>query len=140
MSEQGQALIAEVRRIAAANPDFIYPEPHCSYLMWDQPDECSPSCIMGQALWNLGHLGTDERRSLVPEGKAISDVLVNLGIAVDPDEGFWLNAVQAAQDGRVAAVGLKSQLEQPFNSTLHGRHSFSEAVAYGDAVAAERTP
>ncbi|BCP41399.1 hypothetical protein MINTMi27_14920 [Mycobacterium intracellulare] len=129
MSEHGEALIREVRRIAAANPDFVYSNSLCQYI---DNDNGGGSCIMGQALFNLGYLATPDRRDRVLdlEGKAISEVLLGLEIEVDTGEGYWLNEVQAAQDGR-ACPPPRSE-GRVIYSLLEGRHNFSEAVQYGD--------
>lgn len=94
MSEFGQLLIAEVRKVAALNPDYVYGPPLCMYLN----ENGRPSCIIGHALFNLGIYTYSNPEW---EGKGITELLGLLGHQIDPVEMNWLNAVQRAQDGRV---------------------------------------
>lgn len=119
MSEVGQKLIAEVRKIAAERPDYVYGLANCQYMV-----NGHPSCIMGQALYRLGYLP-----SVVPiEDVTINLVLSKLGIEVAPDELTWLCRVQNAQDGRVS---LASHGPDVVNM-LDRRLSWGQAVQYAD--------
>lgn len=42
-------LWAEVKKVAAEQPDYVYPEQYCRY-----QNDGKPSCIVGQALYRLG--------------------------------------------------------------------------------------
>ncbi len=50
-----EALAAEVRKVAAENPDYVYPENNCVY--FDR--EGQPSCIVGHGLYRLGVTADD---------------------------------------------------------------------------------
>lgn len=119
MSEIGQKLIAEVRKVAAERPDHVYGPANCQYMVNGQP-----SCIMGQALYRLGYLPSE-----VPiEDITINLMLSKLGIEVAPDELTWLCHVQNAQDGRVSLAshgpGIVSMRDR--------RLSWGQAVQYAD--------
>lgn len=99
MSERGQALINEVRMVAAKNPDFVYQAPEdpagasrgCLYVH----DGC-PSCLVGQAMWNLGMIdaeleGEESNHCAIRFFPRISAIL-------DDDEIAWLGRVQERQD------------------------------------------
>lgn len=98
MSELGQKLIAEVRRVAAENPDFIYPRDisggvkSCVYIK----DGC-PSCIIGHALWNIGLIDAKFKG----DHMALSDighVILQYGWGIETGEIEWLHKVQQYQD------------------------------------------
>jgi hypothetical protein len=88
-------IIAEVRRLASEQPDFIYQNPaweggirgFCRYMH----GENEPGCIMGHALYNLG---------LTPpaEGGVADVVQYDLGIGLTPSQAKWLSDVQRHQD------------------------------------------
>lgn len=102
MSDIGEKLIDETRKVAAANPDFVYErEPRgdgseflksCAYVRNNQP-----SCIVGHALWNLG-LINGELESSSRNEDSVEEILSHLHINVDEGEGFWLTEVQNWQD------------------------------------------
>lgn len=118
MSEIGQKLIAEVRKVAAEQPDHVYWPANCQYMAKGQP-----SCIMGQALYRLGYLPSE-----VPiEDVAINVVLSRLGLTVDGPERTWLIRVQNAQDGRIQLASL-----DPDSSFRDRRLSWGQAVQYAD--------
>ena len=95
MSELGQKLIAEVRKVAGERPDFIAPG-DCVYVSDGQP-----SCLIGHALWNLGLVDENtEYRHLNDEGITAASAFLNLdieGLEID-----WLSEVQIYQDARFA--------------------------------------
>lgn len=91
MSEFGQRLIEEVRKVAAENPDLDYKAP-CLYVKAGKP-----SCLIGQALWRLGVIDADfEQDSSNVDG--MRGVLDRLSLRVDGSELEWLCDVQNAQD------------------------------------------
>lgn len=91
-----EQLEAEVRRLAAENPDHVYvrPEPG-SRCYYRSPDD-TPGCIFGQAMEALGFA--------IPPGDgkfagSIDGVMCNiLGIAPTFDQEGWARAVQGVQD------------------------------------------
>jgi hypothetical protein len=85
-------LIAEVRRLAEANPDFVYRESNCLYNSGGDP--ANPGCIMGRAWRNV--TGT----SIKAEGQVISDVLERYNINTTAKQRHWLTSVQDYQDAR----------------------------------------
>lgn len=89
-------LIAEVRRLAAENPNFNYKEAcgpewdgTCTYAPTDQ----TPACIIGQALTNLGIT-----RQNVYEGHGVNRFLGDIVGDYDRQTGHWLAWVQGEQD------------------------------------------
>lgn len=90
-------VVEEVKRLAKEKPDFVYAIPEdaetCLYVF-----NGKGSCIVGQALINLGILAEDIAEH---EGQPASDVMEDL--LDDPNSGhnFWLDQVQSEQDGRV---------------------------------------
>ena len=118
MSEAGQKILAEVRKVAAEQPDYVYPFLRCKYMS----DEGRPMCIIGHALFNLGYLPTPV--PLIYEGHGVETVLDRLNIQVDMAEVYWLNKVQEAQDG---------------HAVIHSRHipsmtKFDRRLTWGDAI------
>lgn len=93
MSELGQKLIEETRKVAAERPDFVYPG-QCYYVEHGQP-----GCILGHVLWNLGIIDEDFSR-LDENGLSIPRAFPKLGIEIDSDEFHWLSRVQHAQDSK----------------------------------------
>ena len=59
MSKFGKRLAKEVNRLAAESPDFIYPHEDAVYVLNGEP-----SCLYGQALWNLGLIDESFERKL----------------------------------------------------------------------------
>lgn len=88
-------LETEVRRLAAEKPDFVYEKPvnsHiCKYVVEDE-GRLKGSCIMGQALINLG---VSARELSHWEGTGIGAIVANQGIS---GERNWIAQVQYAQD------------------------------------------
>lgn len=57
MSEIGQKIIAEIRRVAAENPDIRVPGEACVYVdVSHEKEQWEPRCLVGQALFALGLL------------------------------------------------------------------------------------
>lgn len=98
MSTLGQKLIYEARRVAAANPDFVYakvPEGYAKRCVYLQ-DGC-PSCIIGHALWNVGLINEEFKG----DNLALSDighVVLHYQWHLDVGEIEWLYRVQVFQD------------------------------------------
>lgn len=98
------ALKEEVLNLAAEKPDFIYEsDPNaveaCAYLVWDK-DEATGSCIMGQALMNLGVNPLELSKY---EGADIAAVVDILNGGTEPHYhrdklDYWLSYVQGRQD------------------------------------------
>ena len=98
MSELGQKIIAEVRKVAAEHPDYIYQKidgvshGSCLYIYNNKP-----SCIIGHALWNVGLIDANWKG----DTRAISDIRSIIGCEgwpLDSSEINWLAAVQHSQD------------------------------------------
>ena len=95
MSELGQKIIAEVRKVADANPFFVYPREaltSCQYLRDGQP-----SCLIGHALWNLNLINSDwdgDNWSL----SDISHVVKRMDWPLETGEIEWLYLAQQSQD------------------------------------------
>lgn len=89
----------EVRRLAKAFPYFQYVPPlgehsACQYLD-EQDGEQVGSCIVGQALVNLG---VDKEKLLKQEGLPAYTALANLCEEDDKDAQEWIDLVQGRQD------------------------------------------
>ena len=117
MSVSAALLVAEVRKIAEATPDYTYSSPDGGALVCVYMDKAGqPSCIVGKAL----HAVSPEDFALVGKKHNAQhpDALWAEGIIDgDYDDREWLMDVQAAQD-----------LGVPWGS----------AVAQADASAKER--
>ncbi|SIL73749.1 Uncharacterised protein [Mycobacteroides abscessus subsp. abscessus] len=105
MSLIGENLIRTVRRIAAANPDFVYeaqPDPVfpggrlCRYV-----HNGEPSCLIGKALWELGLINSVFETN-AKNVSAFGQIYKGLGLALDHWELDWLIEVQRAQDFQTA--------------------------------------
>lgn len=95
MSEIGQKLIAETRKVATENPDFVY-EGVCQYV-----DGGKPACLIGHALWNLGLIDEAlERQSVNDDG--VRFITNHLEIALDDSEESWLTRTQSGQDNGIS--------------------------------------
>lgn len=102
MSELGQRLIEEVRMVAAKNPDFVYDEPTdacgigqgCAYV-----HNGRPSCLIGQAMWNLGMIDASLEDCLDSNHCAIR-FFPRIVATLDDDEIEWLTKVQERQDAK----------------------------------------
>lgn len=91
MSELGQKIIAETRKVAAERPEFVFKD-WCQYVADGQP-----ACIMGHALWNLGLVGpTLEGHAINEDG--LDQILDHLDLAIDEPEREWLLCAQEQQD------------------------------------------
>lgn len=85
-------IIAEVRRLAAERPDYVYEKPPGSTFCLYRHEDGSPGCIFGQALDNLG-VGLDEHTY-----GTIGIVLFDLGVAKTDQQANWMTSVQHYQD------------------------------------------
>ena len=101
MSDVGQRLIAEVKRVAGEHPNFRYrtagDTTNCQYVK-----NGAPSCLVGHGLWNLGLIDADLER-LFRNGCSINSAGVRyafdqLGLELDDDETGWLENAQDGQD------------------------------------------
>jgi hypothetical protein len=96
MSALGQKIIAEIRKVAADNPDFIYQAPYgdaCFYVFNGQP-----SCIVGRALWNLGFI--DKTLEKGSDNSIRAHVFLDKHFALDLYERDWIDRVQWHQDAK----------------------------------------
>ncbi len=118
MTVLGQHLISAVRARAAENPDYIYKSPFghgtCAYVH----DGC-PSCLIGQALWDLGLIDASFAGT---SGNYLPffSVVDHLGLVLDPEERKWLREVQYYQDTQ--------------------RYSWGESVANADSFMLDNFP
>lgn len=93
MSEFGQQLIEETKKVAANNPDFVYKkERGCVYVRNGQP-----SCLIGHALWNLGLIDASLETCSDNES-GVEEIIDALHLNVDGDEQVWLDNAQSSQD------------------------------------------
>lgn len=91
MSEIGQKLIEETRKVAAERSDFVY-QGFCQYV-----DGGKPACLIGHALWNLGLIDESlEFRGVNEDG--VRFITNHLDIALDDAEESWLTSAQSGQD------------------------------------------
>lgn len=102
----GRDLIPEVRRLAAQNPDYVYPQmtddeggTACFYLARSAGNTAKAACIFGRALRNLGVLARTLRKY---ENTGITGALVSLvrsGLATGTSAQIaWCQRVQTSQD------------------------------------------
>lgn len=89
-----EQIIAEVRRLAAERPDFVYVSPEFSDQCLYMHGENEPGCIFGHALFNLG---VDTSDTYGP----IGEVLTMQGIAATVRQRDWMRDVQYRQDHRL---------------------------------------
>lgn len=92
-------IIAKVREIAAAEPDFMYPQTGgtCTYNESSPYDDVrTPQCIFGKALTQLGIPVPDQF-----EGRGIQTVLVKMNIPFTEEQEQWMRIVQGHQDDHV---------------------------------------
>lgn len=100
MTELGQKVIGEVRRLAKENPRA---SAGCKYFEEDpetlRPLMDQPCCIVGNAVYNLGlvDLITDSRAYWGWNQEGISE-LERFASEASQEEVAWLAAVQEAQD------------------------------------------
>lgn len=102
MSEIGQKFIAEVRNVAASNPDLVYvapgPEPgpvegnDCVNVYAGQP-----SCIIGHGAWNLGLIDASFEHANENAG-GLYALTKFCQVVLDANEARWLAWVQGSQD------------------------------------------
>lgn len=120
MSDIGQQLIVEVRKVAAERPNYVYNKTYCQYLM-----DGRPSCIIGHALFNLGYLPAAGNY----EGQTAEVAISRLGLSLDMGETVWLERVQQVQDGNLflASQGHTAAMDQ-----YERRLPWGMAVQYAD--------
>lgn len=104
-----EQVIAEVRRLAAEQPDFVYGAQegaggNCSYFGCAIGDTSGQACIVGQALAGLnvdmsGLLETEKTAAGVTAGGALRRRMVD--VAYTESEASWLTEVQYLQDADV---------------------------------------
>ncbi len=84
-------IIAEVRRLAAESPDFVYQKPEfspvCLYKHGD-----GPGCLFGQALSNLGIEVDENTRG------TINNVLDRFDVDRTDRQRCWMSTAQRRQD------------------------------------------
>ena len=107
MSEIGQEIIAEVRKIVAKKPKFIYRKPRVPDNYGKPVSTCfyvygsAPSCILGHALWMLDLIDETLEKSTVNQS-AFARGWINRFIPelddLDQSEWDWLAWVQEGQD------------------------------------------
>lgn len=92
-----ELLVAEVRRLAAENPDAVYGKSTstCSYLYGTAGS--GNGCIIGQAILAIDPDLRDFLRQV--DGESIHAIYERLGLDYGP-EIRWLNRVQYKQDCR----------------------------------------
>jgi hypothetical protein len=103
---------AEVRRLAAERPDFVYvrpeTEPRCMY--WHEAAN-EPGCIFGHALYTLGvpvdrlvafdHMPQQATSPGYPDdwySEGITNVVKALGVNVTDEQEGWAKVLQERQD------------------------------------------
>lgn len=105
---------AEIRRLAAEKPDYVYQSPHgpngaCMYTEIDSDtDKRVGSCIVGQALINLG---VSAEAMKTHEGESALSVISGNGELMwyeAPPVMRWISNVQHGQDnGRAWAAAVE---------------------------------
>lgn len=106
-------LVAEVRRLAAERPDYVYRDTHseCFYVehcendvtggdFWADPEELFGSCIVGQACLNLG---VDKLAFKYHNNQPFSyfwHKLFEENSIIDNKDIVWLQKVQFRQDNK----------------------------------------
>ncbi|MCG7607167.1 hypothetical protein [Mycobacterium sp. CnD-18-1] len=105
MSAIGEKIAAEVNRLAAENPDFIYDtdedKDQCVYV-----ENGEPSCLYGYALWNLGLIDARiEKATMTIGGRLVSvnhqtikTLARYLGLNLDQEELWAFSESQDYQD------------------------------------------
>lgn len=104
---QDVALVREIRRLVAANPDFVYDEGDLCYYVRNGEG----SCLIGQALLNIG-VDIDELAQYDGGGEygvsAAKDALPRLG-DFSSEVIRWANKVQRGQDDELTwRIALKA--------------------------------
>ncbi|MGW1739993.1 hypothetical protein ACWCPQ_14405 [Nocardia sp. NPDC001965] len=101
MTITDQTLVAEVRRLAAENPNFVYQKPEgsifCVYVEQDSDGNKVGSCILGQAMINLGV----PAEKLVGSGGFAGLALDLLDMEISEKVRWWAVAVQGKQDKEI---------------------------------------
>lgn len=110
MSETGEKVIAKVRELVVANPDFIYESPlgegSCVNVY-----EGKGSCLIGQALFDLGIIDASIETDRV-NGSGIYSVIRKFELDISEPEANWLATVQSCQDCGLAWADAISHAEQ----------------------------
>lgn len=101
MSSHGDRLVQEVKRIAEANPDFVYQRPPGSGCVYVHDGR--PSCLIGRALWNLGAIDADFENAVDDRARRVNQfgvmgLLELLGLSLSSDESVLLMTIQDRQD------------------------------------------
>lgn len=111
-----EKVVAEVRRIAAENPDFIYENSvGCAYGRRDaDTGEVVPDCLIGHAFYALGVSGETLAEWGGADSPKVSELIMRHytpGL-VTSRESIWLEEVQSGQDNNlpwIAAVSVADQ-------------------------------
>lgn len=108
LNRDAAELIAEIKRVAAETPNFVF-HGQCRYVINDDPQDTDPDdpdvpkkpgCIVGVALWNLGWI--DANLSHRTNVAGATSALQDLNVCFTPNEGQWISDVQFEQDMRTA--------------------------------------
>lgn len=96
-------VVAKVREIAAADPDFVYTPPtgtsRCVYVETNPDGSLCPSCIIGRALVALGVDLAELHASDRAGTTTLAGVMVvRFATDSDPVALRWLRHVQSSQD------------------------------------------
>lgn len=102
MSEIGQKFIAEVRKVAASNPDFVYVAPGPEPVEGEENDCVNvyagqPSCIIGHGAWNLGLIDASFEHAN-ENASGLYSLTKFCQVSLDDGEYRWLGGVQGSQD------------------------------------------
>lgn len=92
-------LIAEVRKLADENPDFVYDDVACWYLIGGNPD--TPGCIIGRTIMAL----SPELKPILEKADETNEninglfpMLSDFEFDNNTNEFQWLLSVQSSQD------------------------------------------
>lgn len=127
MSEIGQKLIAQIREIAAANPDYVYERPPSADP--DSPGSCryvyngQPSCIVGHAAWNLKLIDAtfEQNRDNTADVTGLVDAL---SLEVDDEERYWIDYAQSYQDNGSTWGNVPGQADADMRRLLYEDESY----------------
>lgn len=96
-------LIAEVRKVAEADPEYVYyhndttqKQYGCSYNADSFGNRFGQPCLIGQALRNLGIIVEEEYETNTIH-QLLSECVIDV-VVLDPKDIRWLDLVQVAQD------------------------------------------
>lgn len=112
MSQIGQDLIESLRKVAAANPSFIYQGAAskggqgCVYVRDGQP-----SCIVGKAAWNIGLIDAGFEKTSA-NGDDVHGLVDQLELELDEEELTWLAYAQNEQDLGLAWGNVPAAADQ----------------------------